>query len=39
MAGEGAGLVHEVVPARDLPRALWEGALAILRESRSLQPV
>ena len=36
MAGEGAGLIRDVTPAGDLPRALWEGALAILRESRSL---
>ena len=36
MAGEGAGLIRDLTPAGDLPRALWEGALAILRESRSL---
>lgn len=32
MAGEGAGLIHDIRPARELPRLLWEGAQDLLRE-------
>ena len=30
MAGEGVGLIHEVLPAAALPQQLWEGGLALL---------
>ena len=36
MAGEGVGLIHEAVPAGELPRRLWEGALELVeRAARS----
>lgn len=30
MAGEGVGLIHDVLAANDVPRRLWEGAQALL---------
>jgi NAD(P)H-dependent flavin oxidoreductase YrpB (nitropropane dioxygenase family) len=33
MGGEGAGLIHEVLPANELPRRLWQGALDLLSDS------
>ena len=33
MSGEGAGLIRELLPASELPRRLWQGALDLLSES------
>lgn len=32
MGGEGVGLIHELLPAAELPRRLWQGALDLLSE-------
>lgn len=32
MVGEGVGLIRELVPAKELPQRLWEGALALLAQ-------
>jgi len=33
MAGEGVALIRELEPAAELPRRLWEGAMALLSET------
>lgn len=33
MGGEGVGLIHELLPATEVPRRLWQGALDLLSGS------